>query len=228
MNQTKSPLHKVRFKNVWWIGALGLLTISMLDLSSYCHPSVEAERTSTAVKAASMMPTNRISEADFESTEELTEESAELMPTNEESSSIDEATAPTGEVIDGYSELTWKTLEDVEFKDVYIEELDAYYWKPTFGSTVNNLESESVYITGYVIPVDLDEDFYVLSRYPFANCFFCGGAGPESVIDLRFDGKSPRVYQTDERLTFAGKFRLNADDIYQMNYILDGAKEFKP
>lgn len=127
-----------------------------------------------------------------------------------------------------WEELTWRSLEDVDFKDVYIEELDAYYWKPTFGQSINDLEGEDVYITGYIIPVDLDEDFYVLSRYPFANCFFCGGAGPESVVDLRFTGKSPRVYQTDERLTFAGKFRLNSDDVYQMNYILDGASEFTP
>ena len=136
--------------------------------------------------------------------------------------------APTVEGAEAYAELTWRMLEDVAFKDVYVEELDAYYWKPTFGDIVNGLEGKEVHITGYMIPVDLDEDFYVLSRYPFANCFFCGGAGPESVIDLRFVGKSPRVYQTDERLTFAGKFRLNADDVYQMNYILDGAVEYTP
>tara|TARA_B100001057_G_scaffold15258_1_gene14463 strand:+ start:1396 stop:1986 length:591 start_codon:yes stop_codon:yes gene_type:complete len=135
---------------------------------------------------------------------------------------------PTAEESYDYAELTWRMLEDVEFKDVYIEELDAYYWKPTFGDIVNGLEGKEVHITGYMIPVDLDEDFYVLSRYPFANCFFCGGAGPESVIDLRFEGKSPRVYQTDERLTFAGKFRLNSDDVYQMNYILDGCFEHTP
>ncbi len=126
----------------------------------------------------------------------------------------------------GASELTWRTLSDVEFKDVYIEELDAYYWKPTFGESVLSLEGKSVFITGYVIPVDYDEDFYVLSRYPYANCFFCGGAGPESVVDLRFKSKS-RKYKTDERLTFEGKFTLNEDDVYQMNYILVDAQEKK-
>ena len=78
---------------------------------------------------------------------------------------------------DGLEELTWKQLTDVEFKDVYVEELDAYYWKPTFGANVKALAGREVYITGYIIPVDYDENFYVLSRYPFANCFFCGGAG---------------------------------------------------
>ena len=56
--------------------------------------------------------------------------------------------------------------------------------------------------------------------------FFCGGAGPESVVDLRFKNKN-RMYETDERLTFRGKLALNADDVYQMNYILEGAEEYE-
>lgn len=193
-----------RHRALWWLGGFGLLTLCMVDLSSYCHPTEEATATVTTVKAATLVPEIR------------------WTPENE---AEPHAVYALG---DEYRELTWRALEDVEFKDVYVEELDAYYWKPTFGAAVQALEGKEVFITGYMIPVDLDEDFYVLSRYPFANCFFCGGAGPESVIDLRFSGKSPRVYKTDERLTFAGKFRLNSDDVYQMNYILDGAVEFTP
>lgn len=125
-------------------------------------------------------------------------------------------------------EVTWKTLTDVSFKDVYVKELDAYYWKPTFGASVKALENKDIFITGYVIPVDYDANFYVVSRYPYANCFFCGGGGPESVVDLRFTGKPPRAYKTDERLTFRGKLKLNGDDVYSMNYILIGAAEYKP
>jgi hypothetical protein len=188
-----------RLKTASWIGLLGLVVISMTDLSSYCHPSDGAAQLVSQVKSASVGHAEALSETTI--TAEAVEEASD--------------------------ELTWRTLEDVEFKDVYVEELDAYYWKPTFGSSVTGLEGKDVYITGYMIPVDLDEDFYVLSRYPFANCFFCGGAGPESVVDLRFPGKSKRVYQTDERLTFKGAFRLNSDDVYQMNYILDGAVEYE-
>ena len=197
MNLKSTRLSFPKLQPSWWLGIMGVVALSALDLSSYCHPTEEGERAATAVKAAGMLPDVRIA-------------------------------APAEADAEAYAELTWRMLEDVEFKDVYVEELDAYYWKPTFGDIVNGLEGKEVHITGYMIPVDLDEDFYVLSRYPFANCFFCGGAGPESVIDLRFVGKSPRVYQTDERLTFAGKFRLNADDVYQMNYILDGAAEYTP
>lgn len=124
-------------------------------------------------------------------------------------------------------ELTWKMLTDVQFKDVYVAELDSYYWKPTFGPAVKAMEGKEVFITGYMIPVDYDENFYVISRYPYANCFFCGGGGPESVVDLRLSGKH-RVYKTDERLTFKGKLKLNADNIYEMNYILLNAVEYTP
>jgi hypothetical protein len=127
----------------------------------------------------------------------------------------------------GPQELSWLTLTDVTFKEMYVSEMDMYYWKPTFGLSVKALENKEVYITGYVIPVDYDENFYVISRYPYANCYFCGGGGPESVVDLRFAGKN-RTYKTDERLTFKGRLKLNATDVYQMNYILEGALEYTP
>lgn len=128
--------------------------------------------------------------------------------------------------LNAQQELSWKTLAEAEFNSVLMEELDAYFWKPTFSENIQNLEGEDVFISGYVIPVDYDANYYVLSRFPFANCFFCGGAGPESVIDLRFEGDH-RAYKTDERLTFSGKLKLNDSDIYQMTYILEGAKEYK-
>ncbi|MFM7769146.1 MAG: DUF3299 domain-containing protein [Bacteroidota bacterium] len=127
----------------------------------------------------------------------------------------------------GPIEINWKILADVTYKDMYVKELDAYYWKPTFGASVKALSGKEVFITGYVIPVDYDAGFFVVSKYPYANCFFCGGGGPESVVDLQFSGKH-RNYKTDERLTFKGKLVLNADDIYKMNYILQGAVEYKP
>lgn len=128
--------------------------------------------------------------------------------------------------VSAQQELSWKTLAEAEFNSVLIEEIDAYFWKPTFSDKVKGLEGTEVFISGYVIPVDYDANYYVLSRFPFANCFFCGGAGPESVIDLRFKGDH-RAYKTDERLTFKGKLKLNDSDIYQMTYILEGAVEFK-
>ncbi len=187
-------------RSSWIVGAMALVAVASLDWSSMCHPSDEG---------AAMKDQIRTVQTAKASSESFTE-----------ASSFSKNTI--------YAELTWKDLTDVEFKDVYVDELDAYYWKPLFGPSVKEIEGGKFFITGYVIPVDIDEDFYVLSRYPFANCFFCGGAGPETVVDLQFDGHSPREYATDERLTFAGELKLNADDVYQMNYILLGAHEHIP
>lgn len=122
--------------------------------------------------------------------------------------------------------ITWKTLEDVTFKEKFSAEADAYFWFPTFGKSLIDLEGKEVQIKGYVIPVDVKENLYVLSAFPFAACFFCGGAGPQTVMELAF-AKKPRRYETDERLTFKGKFKLNSTDIYRMNYILEGAEQVK-
>ena len=190
--------------------ATALVAVSMMDWSSMCHPSDEAQATQDQLR--------HVGEAKL----------ASLDPQPVTAPEAPEAPAVVATADEDLSELTWQALSDVEFTDVYLEELDAYYWMPAFGPQVMAAEGKEFFITGYMIPVDVDEDFYVLSRYPFANCFFCGGAGPESVIDLRFPGKSERAYQTDDRLSFRGTLRLNADDVYQMNYILEGAVEYTP
>lgn len=118
--------------------------------------------------------------------------------------------------------LTWETLRDVTFKKKWYAEESIYMLSPTFGPSVQKLKNQQVSITGYILPVDLDANLYVLSAFPFSACFFCGGAGPETVMTLNFK-KNSRKFKTDERLTFVGTLKLNSDDIYQMNYILDGA-----
>jgi hypothetical protein len=203
--------HRTTLRTSTLAGLMGILTISAVDFSSFCHPTDAGVATTDAVRRTT---TTRTAPATVPVTEPVP------VPDPVFVSESVPASAPV--------ELTWQLLEDVDFKDVYIEEIDSYYWKPEFGGRVMAMEGKEVHLTGYLIPVDVDEDFYVLSRYPFANCFFCGGAGPESVVDLRWPSKDHRTYQTDERLTFKGTLRLNADDIYQMNYILDGAVEYTP
>lgn len=129
------------------------------------------------------------------------------------------AFTPTGAPV----KLTWEILRDVTFKKKWYPEESIYMLHPTFGPSVQKLKNQQVAITGYILPVDLDANLYVLSAFPFSACFFCGGAGPETVMTLNFK-KNSRKFKTDERLTLVGTLKLNSDDIYQMNYILDGAE----
>lgn len=93
---------------------------------------------------------------------------------------------------------------------------------PTFGPTLKRLENREITIKGFMVPIDPESNQYVLSAYPYSMCFFCGGAGPESVMGLKL--KKNRKFKTDETHTFRGKLTLNANDIYELNYILTDAE----
>lgn len=124
------------------------------------------------------------------------------------------------------TKITWDTLTDVTFTDKYSEEVDAYYYFPKFGPSILALNNKEVIIKGYLLIIDPDNDIYILSANPFAACFFCGGAGPESIIELKMGKDHPR-FKMDEVLTFRGKLKLNAVDIYQCNYILENARVYQ-
>ncbi len=128
----------------------------------------------------------------------------------------------------GFSQqsIDWKTLSDVSFESTYYKDLDEYLWFPAFGETVNELAGKEVSIEGYVIPVDLEEGLYVLSAYPYSACFFCGNAGPESVMSLKFKSE-PKRYDLDEVATFKGRLRLNDSNVDELNYILEGCEQIK-
>ena len=119
--------------------------------------------------------------------------------------------------------LSWETLRDVTFKKKWYAEESVYMLYPTFGPNIQKLNGKTVELTGYVLPVDLEANLYVLSAFPYSACFFCGGAGPESVVSLKFK-KTSKKFKTDERRTFHGTLKLNADNIYELNYILADAE----
>ncbi|MEL6191476.1 MAG: DUF3299 domain-containing protein [Bacteroidota bacterium] len=118
----------------------------------------------------------------------------------------------------------WDLLGEIKYDFVYHEEYKAYYNKMMPSEGLEAIDGEYVRITGFILPVSTDGEVYFLSAYPYSACFFCGGAGQESVIELRFKNK-PGGYQVDEIKSFAGKFKLN-DVPFEMNYILEEAVEF--
>ncbi len=116
-------------------------------------------------------------------------------------------------------QITWKTLADVTYKKRFNEEFELYFMYPAFGPKVRQLEGKKISIRGYMIPVDEYGRRYVISARPMAQCFFCGGAGPESLIELQFKKKGHR-FKTDEIRTLSGILRLNDSDVDHLNYIL--------
>lgn len=118
--------------------------------------------------------------------------------------------------------IDWSHLADVTFEDRYYEDFDQYLPYPTFGQSVKDLENKEVQISGYIIPIEPER--YILSQNPFASCFFCGGAGPETVLELEMKSYD-KTYYTDQYLSFKGTLKLNISDIDKLNYLLQSAEE---
>ena len=120
------------------------------------------------------------------------------------------------------SDLSWDILSDVTFEEQYLEESDTYWLIPSFGDFIKLYEKQEVTIEGYLIVIDIDENFFVLSKYPYSACFFCGAAGPDSIVELQLDQKL-RGVQTDQKVRVRGRLSLNKSDINHFNYILTQA-----
>lgn len=126
---------------------------------------------------------------------------------------VDLTPAPTEPV-----DLPWDSLR-VEMTDVYIESLDAYYWKPQFEPRHWEMDGAFVRITGYAVWIDAQADFFMLSKYPDrGGC--CWMFDPREVMDLR-DVTQEEMPRNNQRIVVEGMLRLNPDDLYQMNYILN-------
>ncbi len=122
--------------------------------------------------------------------------------------------------------ITWEMLKDVKFEERYYEEVKGHLLYPVFGESVKKIDGKMVYIRGFVIPADEVNDIYVLSANSYSSCFFCGNAGPESVMDLelKMTPELKKQLKLDAVFTFKGKLKLNATDIDHLNYILEDAQ----
>jgi hypothetical protein len=125
-----------------------------------------------------------------------------------------------------HRKIDWELLAKVEWSEKYSKEHDEMFYYPKFGKEVLAVNGQPVQIKGYVIPVDVETGYFVLSANPFASCFFCGQAGPESILELQMKAGGKK-FKTDDVVTFKGTLRLNYEDLMHCNYILEEAEVVK-
>lgn len=106
-------------------------------------------------------------------------------------------------------QLVWEVLGMTTYEILDQDGMTNYI--PNFPSVlVEQFEGQEIVISGYLIPIDIEAQKYALSRNPFTSCFFCGGAGPETVMELRFS-EPPGRFATDEYLMIKGTLVLQRD-----------------
>ena len=108
--------------------------------------------------------------------------------------------------------VSWNTFAQVTFHKEYSETFgfEVNVKPPEFSEELMSFNGKEIRVKGYVIPVDVELGMYMVSANPFANCFFCGNAGPETVVELFPNGKFPR-FSTDQVVTFKGILQVNTE-----------------
>lgn len=95
---------------------------------------------------------------------------------------------------------------------------------PVFSEAVKEMEGETITVRGYIIPKEgyKSHKEFIFSAYPYNMCFFCGGAGPETVMEVY---AAEPVEYTAEPITLRGKLELNSDDINRLIYAIREAEQ---
>ena len=119
-------------------------------------------------------------------------------------------------------ENTWKTLAKITFTKQYDELMGFKVDVPVFSEEILAMEGQEIDIKGYIIPVEgyKSHKEFMFSAFPYSMCFFCGGAGPETVMEVF--AKDPVEYSA-EQVTLRGTLELNATDINRLMYAINDA-----
>lgn len=124
------------------------------------------------------------------------------------------------------TESLWKTLAKITYKKEYDEFLGFKIDKPVFSEEIKALNGKEVTVKGFIIPVEgyKGHKEFIFSAFPYSMCFFCGGAGPESVMEVM---ASEPVEYSAESIVLKGRLRLNSDDVNKLMYSLTEARIVK-
>lgn len=121
------------------------------------------------------------------------------------------------------TENLWKTLSRITYTKEYDELMGFKIDKPVFSDEIKALEGKTVTVRGFIIPTEgyKSHTEFIFSAFPYSMCFFCGGAGPETVMEVV---TKTAVKYTAEAITLRGTLKLNADDINRLMYFLEEAE----
>ncbi len=120
----------------------------------------------------------------------------------------------------------WKTLAKVTFKKELDPDLGFKIDIPVFSKEVRMLEGKTIEVRGYVLPTEgyKSQRRFMFSALPYNVCYFCGGAGPETVMEVTSKSAIP---VSAEPVILRGTLALNGGDVNKLMYMLMNAEIVK-
>jgi hypothetical protein len=117
----------------------------------------------------------------------------------------------------------WALFAKTKFDAKYNEKAGEYFLMPTFSEDLRALEGKEISLEGYYLPIDVEGGQYVIiSKFPYSQCFFCGGAGPESIAEVYL--KKPMKFEADQYVRIKGRLKLNGGDVDHGNFMVENAE----
>lgn len=119
----------------------------------------------------------------------------------------------------------WELFGKTNFEEKLNQKHGLYFYYPQFSPELIALRGKIVELQGFYIPLETSPSkTLILSKYPMAECFFCGGAGPESIAVVYLKTPPSGRPKMDQILKVRGSLHLNADDVEEMTFILKNAE----
>ncbi|HEY9048230.1 MAG TPA: DUF3299 domain-containing protein [Ohtaekwangia sp.] len=115
----------------------------------------------------------------------------------------------------------WQVLAQVGFenkKDKNGYEVEV----PVFSKHLKTFNGKKIRLQGYIIPLEEmgGQGKFMLSAWPFNLCFFCGAAGPETVVEVE---TTQKIKFTTKQIVMEGILILNDSNPDHHMYILKSA-----
>lgn len=116
--------------------------------------------------------------------------------------------------------ITWSLLGKIKYEKKAHKDYPEGVMFPIVNQELKAKKGKKITISGFIIPID--ESSYALSKNVFASCFFCGQAGPETIMGIKFKNLKKRL-KTDQYVTLEGIFRYNETDVEDWIYHIENA-----
>lgn len=116
--------------------------------------------------------------------------------------------------------LSWKLLGQINYKKKTTADYPEGVMFPIVNAALKAKNKKPIVMSGFIIPIDNKN--YALSKNVFASCFFCGQAGPETIMGIKFKNPGMKL-KTDQYVTLTGTFRYNDNDVDDWIYHVENA-----
>lgn len=116
----------------------------------------------------------------------------------------------------------WRTLAMIKMEKQFSSMEEGKELR--FGPLIKRMEGTEITVRGYIIPLSgkKGQSHFMFSAYPYSNCFFCGKAGPESVMEV-FVKDDKKLDYSEKIIKLKGTFNIRSSDPNDIMYQLSDA-----